>query len=156
VQGQLIITTPLQTPAQISTQDIQSFTFTNYFSSQQPFTQVSFIGGPVSIGDTGIPTVSITRIYSVLQQPPPQYASITLSVPFNSDSFDPSIPQTGYELAITEGREFVYITGYWVVSGAVAVPEPSTLFIAGLAAVCGIAHAAAYKRRAQRINTNGA
>jgi len=81
----------------------------------------------------------------------------SLYVPFGWDVFTPNLPAPEWAVGFTTGGWAVSGEGYWTVSGVTTTtPEPSSLFMAGLACSFGIAYGAARKRRATRIHTNGA
>jgi hypothetical protein len=144
VSGSLSVSDTALTTLVIDSTDVVSTSFsTPHFSSNSlsPFS-------PITIGSSGIPTAGGEFDES----------TNTLLVPFSSGTFTPpSSPPSGestWQVAIDLAHIY-HGVGYWTVSGASAVPEPSSGLLAAIGALSGIAYARFGKRRAQRRRPTG-
>jgi|GEM_PF-6944873 len=128
--------------------DVTSFSFT---VAGIPYTSVALDPATINIDpSTGGPAASDdgTNLYSVVSTQP---GFSELRVYFDANYLTGDAFSVGNSVGETT---FGPLEGTWTIAPAAAVPEPSTLVLAGVAVVCGIAYGLARKRRAQRKARN--
>jgi len=154
VTGYFVATTAAQANGQISFADVVALSFT--IPTVVPGTTLTFsltdlqpswgsfatFPLPISMVDA-TPTASS---YTLLGMGDYFGGTPRASVEFDSNFAVLSGQQLNADINATTHGQTDY--GHWTVAGAVTVPEPSTLAIAGLAGVCGLAYGLARKRRA--------
>jgi len=144
VAGSLTVASGAQQAGVIHLTDVLDFSFCinslgfTFVTSDIPFFQVSIST------TTAIPT---SYPYLLSAWGP----NSEINILFDEASFNPGYGE--WDLAQITPVQFYQGVGHWTVT---SVPEPSTLYMAGLAAVCSIAYCAASKRRATRNNSTAA
>jgi len=139
--GALVVDSTAQANGQIQFADVVSFTFTVHFQTAvASFTTADLANTdfPFAISKvTAGPTGSFAELFAT------NSSGSSMNVEFDQNWN--LIAGQGLSAALTPSGPFAGSESRWIITGA-AIPEPSTLTLAGMAAVCGIAFRVVRKR----------
>lgn len=140
--GDLVVNSVAQANGQIQFVDVVSFSFTVHFQTAVAnFTTADLanMNFPFAISTvTAGPTGGFAELFAI------NSSGSSMNVEFDQNWN--LIAGQGLAASLTPSGPFAGSEGLWVITGA-AVPEPSTLSLAALATICGVACALARKHR---------
>ncbi len=143
--GDLVVNSVAQTNGQIQFADVVNFSFTVHFqTSVATFTTADLANTdfPFAISTaTAGPTGSFAELFAT------NSSGSSMNVEFDQNWN--LVAGQGLAASLTPSGPFAGSESRWIITGA-AVPEPSTLTLTAMAAVCGVACAAVRNRRARR------